>query len=295
MNRLKILLLGKNGQLGWEAERQFFCFGDTYAYDFPDIDFTKPETLLSRIDEINPDLIYNAVAYTNVDKAEQEPEIAELINAKTPGLIAEKCKKINIPMIHISTDYVFDGSKGQNYTEEDVPNPINVYGSTKLAGEKNIIQSGCDYMIFRTSWVYSMRTGGFLQKVIGWAQKNEVLRIVDDQIGNPTWARSLAILSISILPLINGNLKDFFKQNVGLYHLAGGGIASRLEWTKYVLENLPNNITSLVNEVMPAKTMDFPTPANRPLHSALNCELFQQQFSIQIPFWQDSLSLAINS
>ncbi len=231
MNRLKILLFGRNGQLGWEAERQLFCFGDVFAYDFPEIDFTKPETVLSRIEEIKPDIIYNAVAYTNVDKAENESKIAGLINAETPGLIADKCKNLNIPLIHISTDYVFDGSKGQDYIEEDAPNPINVYGSTKFTGEKNIIGSGCDYLIFRTSWVYSMRTGGFLQKVIDWAQKNEELRIVDDQVGNPTWARSLAILSTSILPLISGDLKNFFQQNKGVYHLAGGGSASRLEWT----------------------------------------------------------------
>ncbi len=173
MKRLRILLLGRNGQLGWEAERQLFCYGDVYAYDYPQIDFIKPETVLSRIDEIKPDIIYNAVASTNVDKAEQEPKITALINAETPGMIAEKCKKKNIPLIHISTDYVFDGSKGQDYLEEDAPNPINVYGITKYAGENNIIQSGCDYLIFRTSWVYSMRTGGFLQKVIEWAQKKK--------------------------------------------------------------------------------------------------------------------------
>lgn len=294
MKRLRILLLGRNGQLGWEAERQLFCYGDVYAYDYPQIDFLKPETVLSRIDDIKPDIIYNAVAYTNVDKAEQEPKITALINSETPGMIAEKCKKKKIPLVHISTDYVFDGSKGQDYIEEDVPKPINVYGSTKLAGENNIIQSDCDYLIFRTSWVYSMRAGGFLQKVIEWVQKNDVLRIVDDQVGNPTWARSLAILSTSILPLIGGDLKIFFQQNKGLYHLAGGGSASRLDWTRNIIDNLPENIPSIVETVLPAKTIDFPSLAKRPLHSALNCDLFENQFHLKIPDWQESLLLAIN-
>jgi dTDP-4-dehydrorhamnose reductase len=294
MKRRKILLLGKNGQLGWEAWRQLFCFGDVFAYDFPEIDFTKPETVLIRINEIKPDIIYNAVAYTDVDKAEKAPEIVGLINADTPGLIADKCKMLNIPLVHISTDYVFDGLKGQDYIEEDTPNPINVYGSTKFAGEKNIIQSGCDYLIFRTSWVYSMRTGGFLQKVIEWVQKNEELRIVDDQVGNPTWARSLAILSTSILPLLSGDLKNFFQQNKGLYHLAGGGSASRLDWTRYIIDNLPDHIPSIVKTVLPAKTADFPSPAKRPLHSALNCDLFENQFQYKIPGWKESLTLAIS-
>ncbi|HZK62072.1 MAG TPA: dTDP-4-dehydrorhamnose reductase [Anaerovoracaceae bacterium] len=294
MKRLRILLLGKNGQLGWEAERQLFCYGDVFAYDFPEIDFMKPETVLPLIDKIKPDLIYNAVAYTNVDKAEQEPENVGLINAVTPGLIAEKCMNQNIPLVHISTDYVFDGKKGQDYTEEDEPNPINVYGCTKLDGERNVIQSGCDYLIFRTSWVYSMRTGGFLQKVIEWAQKNEELRIVNDQVGNPTWARTLAILSISILPLLSGDLKNFFQQNKGVYHLAGGGSASRFDWTRFILENLPNHVPAVVKSVIPAKTTDFPSPANRPPHSALNCDLFEKKFHLNIPGWKESLSLAIN-
>ena len=174
---MKILLLGSSGQLGYEAHRTLFCYGDLIAVDYPEIDFTKPDEVVRLIKKIKPDLIYNAVAYTDVDKAEQEPEKAMLVNSHTPGEIANYCKKNNVPLIHFSTDYVFDGDKNTLYTEEDIPNPINVYGKTKLDGEFAIIESGCDYLIFRTSWVYSMRAGGFVNKVIQWAKQNEILRI----------------------------------------------------------------------------------------------------------------------
>jgi dTDP-4-dehydrorhamnose reductase len=290
---LKILLFGKKGQLGWEVQRELFCLGDVFAYDFPEIDFLKPETILEVIDNVQPDLIYNAVAYTAVDKAENELEIAQKINGSTPGVIAEVCKKHSIPLIHISTDYVFDGFLGRDYVEEDPPSPINVYGSSKLDGERNIIQSGCDFLIFRTSWVYSLREGGFLQKVIQWAKNYEVLRIVDDQIGNPTWARTLAILSTRPLPSSAKTLKDFFYQHAGLYHLAGKGSISRFEWTKHILEALPKDIAVKTKNVLPAKTADFPTPAKRPLHSALNCSKFEEEFSIKIPDWKQSLLLSL--
>ena len=192
---MKILLLGSKGQLGYEATRTLFCYGDLIALDYPEIDFTIPEKVISLINEVKPDLIYNAVAYTDVDRAEQEIEKAMLVNCHTPGEIAHYCKKNNVPLIHFSTDYVFDGQKNALYTEEDIPNPINIYGKSKFCGEQVIIDSQCPQVILRTSWVYSMRAGGFVKKVINWAQNQEELRIVDDQIGNPTWARTLAILS----------------------------------------------------------------------------------------------------
>ena len=196
--------------------------------------------------------------------------------------------------MHFSTDYVFDGSKGKDYTEEDSPQPLNVYGKTKLEGENQIIQSGCDYLIFRTSWVYSNRAGGFVKKVMEWAQKNEELKIVDDQIGNPTWARTLAILSTMIIPNSTNEIKSFFQLHKGLYHLAGGGNASRFEWTKAILNNFSDDFSSKVKRIISAKTSDFPAPADRPLHSALNCDLFQNHFNLRIPDWKETLPLAIN-
>lgn len=290
---MKILLLGSNGQLGYEATRTLFCYGDLVAVDYPEIDFTKPKQVIDLISEVKPDLIYNAVAYTDVDKAEQEPEKAMLVNASTPAEIATYCKKNQVPLFHFSTDYVFDGTKNALYVEEDIPNPINVYGKSKLDGELAIIESGCDYLIFRTSWVYSLRTGGFVNKVIKWAQENKELRIVDDQIGNPTWARMLAIVSIS--PIIKNwsNYAYFFENYKGIYHLAGGGYASRFEWTRAIIENLTKNLSVKVKDIVSAKSNEFPTPAERPLFSALSCEKFEKKFDMKIPHWENSLQLML--
>lgn len=290
---MKILLLGSNGQLGYEATRTLFCYGDLVAVDYPDIDFTKPKQVTDLISEVKPDLIYNAVAFTDVDKAEQESEKVMLVNSHTPGEIAKFCKVNNVPLIHFSTDYVFDGQKNALYVEDDIPNPINMYGKSKLDGELAIINSGCDYFIFRTSWVYSMRAGGFVKKVIQWSQQNEVLRIVDDQIGNPTWARMLAIISTSFIEKNKGNIRKFFHDNNGVFHLAGGGYASRFEWTKTIIKYLSEDLIVKVKDIIPVKSNEFPTPADRPLFSALSCQKFEKKFDIKIPHWENSLQLML--
>jgi dTDP-4-dehydrorhamnose reductase len=290
---MKILLLGSKGQLGYEATRTLFCYGGLIALDYPEIDFTIPGKVISLINEIKPDLIYNAVAYTDVDRAEQEIEKAMLVNCHTPRKISHYCKKNDVPFIHFSTDYVFDGQKNALYTEEDIPNPINVYGKSKLCGEQAIIDSRCPQVIIRTSWVYSMRAGGFVKKVIKWAQNNEELRIVDDQIGNPTWARTLAILSAKFLQKSKKETLNFFEENNGIYHLAGGGYTSRYQWTQTIIKNLPQTYKIKTKQILPAKSEEFPTPANRPKFSALNCEKFEKFFSLTIPDWETSLELML--
>jgi len=290
---MKILLLGSSGQLGYEAHRTLFCYGDLIAVDYPEIDFTKPDEVVRLIKKIKPDLIYNAVAYTDVDKAEQEPEKAMLVNSHTPGEIANYCKKSNVPLIHFSTDYVFDGQKNDLYTEEDIPNPINVYGKSKFAGEQAIIESQCPHIIFRTSWVYSMRVGGFVKKFIDWAQNNEELKIVDDQIGNPTWARMLAILSSTPVKNSKTETLEVFDSKGGLYHLAGEGYTSRYGWTKSIINFLPKDIPVKVKKILPVKSNEFPTPATRPLFSGLNCEKFERTFKLKIPDWETTLKLML--
>lgn len=290
---MKILLFGSNGQLGYEANRTLFCLGDVIAVDFPEINFTKPGEVIKLIKDTKPDLIYNAVAYTDVDKAEKENEIATMVNSITPGEIAQYSFQNHIPLIHFSTDYVFDGSKQALYVEEDSPNPINVYGKTKLEGELAIIASGCDYLIFRTSWVYSLRSGGFVNKVINWAQNNEELRIVDDQVGNPTWARSLAILSTHFLGNSGLNYNTFIKEMKGVYHLAGGGYASRYQWASHILRSLPKESGLKVKKIFPAKSSDFPSPATRPLFSALSCEKYEKRFDLKIPLWEIATNLLL--
>lgn len=291
---MRILLLGKNGQLGYEAHRSLIYSGEVIALDYPDVDFSKPEDVIKVVDEQKPELIYNAVAYTDVDRAESDYKKVMKVNCDTPGEIAAFCKSKNIKLIHISTDYIFDGKKNALYFENDVPNPINIYGKSKLEGEKAIIDSGCDFLIFRTSWVYSLRTGGFVNKVIDWAKEYEELKIVSDQIGNPTWARTLAFFSTFFIGGNSQILIDTIKNYKGVYHLAGGGFASRYQWARSIIDNLQNDSKLKVRQVIPAKTQDFPSPAQRPLFSALDCSKFEKTFEIKIPMWDLLLRLAMN-
>jgi dTDP-4-dehydrorhamnose reductase len=287
---MRILLFGKYGQLGWELQRTLACLGQVSAFDYPEVDFTRPEMLCGVIESVQPDLLINAIAYTDVDKAEGEPEKARLVNAVSVGTLAETATRLNIPFIHYSTDYVFNGKKKVPYSEEDAPDPISAYGQTKLEGEQAITQVGGAYLIFRTSWVYSMRKGGFVNKVLDWSREQAVLRIVDDQIGNPTWARMLAEITGLLLSHIQNDPLESIKQLAGTYHLAGDGFISRYDWAKAILEINPETRDLLAKKLKPAKSSDYSTPAQRPSFSALNCELFKHTFGLSLPPWKLALA-----
>ena len=291
----KILLLGKYGQLGWELHRSLAPLGDIVAIDYPEINLLELDSLVGLIRQLRPKIIVNATAYTAVDQAELEPEIAEAINSLAPGTLAELAKENQSVFIHYSTDYVFDGSKGSPYVESDIPNPLGVYGSSKLGGEKVIQDVDPAYLIFRTSWVYSLRRESFVSKVLGWARAQTELRIVDDQISNPTWCRTLAGATALLLAISGNNPTGWINDRRGLYHLAGDGFASRLDWAKMILEFDPQQEQQVVASIEAAKTSDYPTPAERPLFSALNCDKFTDTFSIRLPKWQDALKLAMAS
>lgn len=288
---MKILILGKNGQLGWEAQRSFSTLGETLTLDYPTIDFTRPRELCQQVIAYQPQVIFNAAAYTAVDKAETDVETARAVNATAVGALAEAALKINAAMIHVSTDYVFDGAKGSAYREEDAPNPLSVYGSTKLAGEQAVQQVGGAYLVLRTSWVYSNRRDSFVMKVLQWASSNSTLRIVSDQVSGPTWARSLAEISGQLLAKGGSDPASWLKDRSGVYHLAGSGYASRLEWAREILKYGDEHCQSV--EVVPALTADFPTPAVRPLYSALDCTKFTETFGLKLPDWRDALCLAM--
>ena len=241
------------------------------------------------VQECRPEVIVNATAYTAVDKAESEPELAEAINGNGPCVLAEEARKLNAVLIHYSTDYVFDGKKGAPYIETDLPNPLNVYGVSKLHGERAIQQAGGAYLILRTSWVYSLRQGGFVNKVLEWARQQDTLRMVTDQIGNPTWCRMLAEITAQVLARGDDHIREYS----GLYHLAGSGFASRIDWAKWILELDPNKSEQTVKEIIPVLTSDFPTPALRPLFSALECTHFLATFGLQLPDWMKSLTYAM--
>ena len=289
----KILQIGTNGQVGWELLRTCSPLGELIGLDYPAVDLSDSAGLRELIKNTKPDIIINAAAYTNVDKAEIEPELARAINAIGPGVLAEEAKKINAVLVHYSTDYVFDGTKGSPYIETDVTNPLNIYGQTKLEGEQAIQSVGGAYLILRTSWVYSMRQGGFVSKVLQWARDQEVLRVVDDQISSPTWARMLAEATALVLAQGRDDPAGYIREKAGLYHLAGSGACSRYEWAQAILELDPQKSEQKVRQLLPAKSSQFPTPAERPLVSVLECGKFERTFYYSFPPWKNGLKLAL--
>jgi len=292
---MKILLFGKHGQLGWELQRSLQGLGQVLAYDYPEVDFTAPSSLRRLVEDIGPQIVINAAAYTDVDKAESEAERAKLINAEAPALLAEMCRDLGAALIHYSTDYVFDGQTGTPYTENDAPRPLNVYGQTKLDGEGAIFQAGATSLIFRTAWVYSMRRASFVSKVLSWAHSQPEIRIVDDQISNPTWARALAEITTQLLAKAGPDPLPWLSERAGLYHLAGGGFASRQEWAKAILQNDPDQTHQVVQRVLPARSAEFPTVAVRPLFTALDCGKFERTFAVRLPDWELALNLAMET
>jgi dTDP-4-dehydrorhamnose reductase len=292
---MRIFLLGNTGQLGWELERTLAPLGELSACDYPSIDLANPASLRQAFNDCQPHLLVNATAYTAVDLAESEPELANSINAFAPGWMAEEALRRNAAFIHYSTDYVFDGKKGAPYLEADPPAPLNVYGGSKLAGEQAIQQLGGAYLILRTSWVYSLRRDSFVSKVLGWARQQETMKLVTDQVSGPTWARMLAEVTSQLVNLGRQDPPTWFAEHHGLYHLAGSGHCSRFEWGQHILQLDPHKEQQVVQQLLPARTADFPTPAERPLMSALNCDLFTNTFHLQLPDWKFALKLAMES
>jgi dTDP-4-dehydrorhamnose reductase len=238
-------------------------------------------------------VIVNATAYTAVDRAENEAELAMTINGLAPGKLAETAAELGAVFMHYSTDYVFDGMKGSAYLESDEPNPLSVYGSSKLAGERAIAKVNSAYLILRTSWVYSLRRDSFVTKVLGWARQKRTLRVVSDQISNPTWARILAEVTGLMLAKGSADIHNWISERKGLYHLAGSGCASRYEWAQAIIRHDPRREEQIVEELQPALTAEFPTPAQRPLYSCLDCSLFFERFGLRLPDWEQALKLAM--
>ncbi len=212
-----------------------------------------------------------------------------------PAVLAEEANALDAAFIHFSTDYVFDGTKGAPYTETDTPNPLGVYGQSKLAGEQAAAQANGAFLVLRTSWVYSLRRSSFVTKVLEWSRQQSTLRVVDDQISNPTWARLLAECTAQILALSGKVCYAWLGERRGLYHLAGSGYASRLQWAQAILRCDPQPAEQVTKDIIPARTADFPTPAQRPLFSALECTEFTAAFGLALPAWEDALRLAMDA
>lgn len=290
---MRILLLGNTGQLGWELERTLASLGELNACDYPSLDLTDPHSFLQMFNDCHPHLLVNATAYTAVDRAESQPELSRAINATAPGVMAEVARQHGTAFIHYSTDYVFDGRKDTPYVESDLPNPLGVYARTKLEGEQAVRQVGGAYVILRTSWVYSLRRDSFVTKILTWARQQEELKLVTDQVGNPTWARMLAQATGQLACLAMDDPYNWFSAHQGLYHLAGSGYCSRFEWAQEILQLDPHKDQQLVRQLLPAQSAEFPSPAQRPLFSALNCDLFSNTFHLHLPDWKFALKLAM--
>lgn len=292
----KILLVGKNGQVGWELQRTLATLGEVVAFDRQGMDLANPDSILSAIRAVRPDLIVNAAAYTAVDKAESEPDLAMAINGIAPGIMAEEAKRLGAAMIHYSTDYVFDGTKTSPYTEEDTPNPLSVYGKTKLAGERAILAAGIPHLIFRTSWVYGLRGRNFLLTILRLAKERDELKIVADQIGAPTWSRMIAeataqILAQSILPLTPH--PSLLTQYGGVYNLTAAGRTSWYGFAKAILESVTPQGGNPSPNLIPISTPEYPLPAPRPLYSMLSSDKLNRSFGVALPAWDASLTLCM--
>ncbi len=290
---MKILLLGKNGQIGWELQRTLAPLGEVVALGSDELDLAQPPQILETIRREQPEIIVNAAAYTAVDRAEQEQDLAMAVNSIAPGVMAEEALKLGAALIHYSSDYVFDGEKGGMYVESDPPNPLSQYGRSKLEGEKAIEQVGGVHLILRTSWVYGLRRDNFVMKVLKWARSQQTLRIAADQFGSPTWSRVLAEVTALVLAKGRDDVLGWLQERTGIYHLAGKGAASRFDWAKAIVSLDSGRANSAASEVQPARAEEFPTAARRPVYSALSCDRFEEVFGLLIPDWQDALALAM--
>lgn len=286
----RILLVGKNGQVGWELQRTLATLGEVIAVDQPAMDLANPDSIRQVIRATRPDLIVNAAAYTAVDKAESEPDLAMAINGIAPGIMAEEAKRLGAAMVHYSTDYVFDGTKAAPYTEEDKPNPLNVYGKTKLAGDLAIQAADIPHLIFRTSWVYGLRGKNFLLTILRLAKERDELKIVDDQTGAPTWSRMIAEATGQVLSQC---LSPFIMKS-GVYNLAASGNTSWHGFTRAILENASNQIQPLPR-LMPIAATEYPLPASRPPYSVLSSDKLNQHFGVTLPAWDVSLTLCMDA
>jgi dTDP-4-dehydrorhamnose reductase len=289
---MKILLLGKGGQVGWELQRSLAPLGELVALDFDSTDypadFSHPEQLAETVLKLRPDVIVNAAAHTAVDKAEAEPEFARKLNATSPGVVAKAAEQIGALMVHYSTDYVFDGSGSTPWQETDATGPLSVYGVTKLEGEQLVAQHCTRHLILRTSWVYAARGGNFAKTMLRLAKERERLTVIDDQFGAPTGAELLGDVTAHAIRAV---LQDPAKS--GLYHVVAGGETSWHGYAKFVIETARQAGVELKggpDAVAPVPTSDFPTPAQRPMNSRLNTAKFQSTFGLTLPHWQTGVA-----
>jgi dTDP-4-dehydrorhamnose reductase len=272
---VKILLTGPTGQVGWELCSRLPALGEVVALDRAALDLSDPDAIRERVRELRPEVIVNAAAYTAVDRAESEPDLATAINATAPGVLAEEARCLDALFVHYSTDYVFDGTKATPYVEDDSPNPLSVYGRTKLEGERAIRASGCRHLILRTSWVYAGRGHNFLLTMLRLGAERPELRVVGDQRGAPTWARDIAEASVKLLA----------QPVEGLFHLTAAGETT---WHGFASEIM--RLAGLAAVVQRIRSDEYPTAARRPANSVLDNGRLRAAAGVVMPAWEESLA-----
>jgi len=281
---MKILLAGGSGQLAQELQPILLYSGEIIAVDRTRLDLSRPESIRQAMAEIQPDLVVNAGAYTAVDKAESEPELANAVNGIAPGILAEECEKLGASLIHFSTDYVFDGSHGSAYLETDSTNPLGTYGKSKLAGEEAIRKAGNRHIIIRTAWVYGNGgKGNFVKTMLRLGKEREEIRVVADQIGSPTWTRDLAEAISQIIPLLGS-------ETFGTYQYTNSGVCSWYDFAIAIFEEAAKlGLPLKVQRVIPITTSEYPTPAKRPAFSVLSTVKISALLGTHPPHWRQGL------
>jgi len=290
---LRLLVTGANGQVGWELRQSLAPLGEVIALDRAACDLARPAEAARILREATPDIIVNAAAYTAVDRAEQEEELATLINGTAVGEIAQAARQLGALLIHYSTDYVFDGRKDAPYAEDDVPHPISAYGRSKLAGERAMAQCGGRYLIVRTSWIYAARGHNFLKTVLRLARERDELRIVDDQIGAPTWARDLAAATAAMTRQARQEIaRDDFES--GLFHVTGSGATSWFVFAQAVVKQAEQyGLLARKSKIVPIASSEYPVAATRPKNSRLSGARARHRFQIALPEWEQSLAVCM--
>lgn len=290
----RILLLGASGQVGGALKRQLDGLHELHAPRSAELDLTGGASLSAYVRRLRPDLIINAAAYTAVDRAEQESERAMAVNARAPELLAREAAALDAALIHYSTDYVYDGAKTSPYTEDDCTSPLSVYGRSKLAGDEAVQAQSGAYLILRTSWVYSFFGHNFLLTMGRLLREREELRVVDDQIGSPTWAEAIAAASVNILAQGGDTPVEFIRRRVGVYHLSCAGQTSWYGFASAIREHMAERESGLA-KLIAIPSEEYPTPAARPRYSVLDNGRLRQQFGIELPPWRDALAQAWRS
>jgi len=289
-NKPEIVVFGKTGQVGHELLCALEEIANVHSFDIDEVDFTKESSIMAALHKVKPDIIINAVAYTAVDKAEQDLNLAHQVNARGPKVIAEYAKQSDTLFIHYSTDFVFDGKNDTPYLETDKPNPVSVYGSTKLEGEELVLNSGCKCIILRTSWVYGLRGANFVLTMLRLSHQLEQLKVVDDQIGSPVWCGYIAQTTAKIIENLlqdSPDLSQIDDNKLGLFNITASTYTSWYGFAQTILDSDPDKEKQTCHSLLPIPSSEYPTPAIRPNWSVLDNSKLQNTFSLEIPSWEE--------